>query len=52
MTGFPLSSANRLKAQSPNLMWTEFKREFPMQYSGILFGIHATQTFAQLEQGL
>ena len=52
MTSSPLSSANTLKAQSLNLMWTELKRELSMQYSAIPFDSHSTQAFAQLEQGL
>ena len=42
----PLSLANGLKAQSPNLMRMELKRELPMQYSAIPYDIHATQAFA------
>ena len=42
MTGYPLSSTNRLNAWSPNLMWTELKRELPMQYSAIPFKNPAT----------
>ena len=51
MTGSALSSANRLKAGSPNLMWMDLKKELPMQYSVILFDSHTTQAFAPLEQG-
>ena len=36
LTGAPLSTANRLKAWSPNPMWTECKQELSMQYSIIL----------------
>ena len=52
MTGSLLSSANRLKARSPNLMWTELKIELSMQYSAAPVDSHSTQAFAQLEQGL
>ena len=43
MTGSPLSSANRLKAQSPNLVLIELKLELSLQYSAIPFDSHATQ---------
>ena len=36
LTGSPLSTVNRLKTGSPNLMWTELKKELSMQYSVIL----------------
>ena len=52
MTGAPLSSANRLKARSQNLMWTELRREWSTQYSIIPPDSHATQAVTQLEQGL
>ena len=52
MTGGPLSSAKRVKAQSPNLTWLELKRELLMVYSIIQSDSHATQDFTQLEQGL
>ena len=51
MTGSPLSSVNSLKAQLSNLTWTELKKELSTQYSAIPFDSHATQAFAQLEQG-
>ena len=51
MLASPLSSANRLKAWSPNLMWTKLKRELSMQYSTISHDSHATYAFSQLEQG-
>ena len=41
-TGSPLSTANRLKARSPNLVWTEVKKELSMQYSVIPSDSHAT----------
>ena len=51
MTDSPLSSANGLKAQLPDLTCMELKRELSMQYSNILYDSHATQAFIQLEQG-
>ena len=45
MTGSPLSSGNRLKAQSPKLMWIEFKRELSIQYLAIPFDSHVNQGF-------
>ena len=51
MIGSPLSLANTVKAQSPNLTWMELKRELSMQYLLIPYDSHATQAVAQLEQG-
>ena len=42
LTGSLLSTANRLKARSPNLIWMELKRESFMQYSVIPSDSHAT----------
>ena len=52
MTRSPLSSASRMKAQSPNLMWTELKKEIFMKYSVTPFDSHATKASTKLEQGL
>ena len=49
LTWYPLSTANRLKTRSPNLMWANFKRELPMQYSLIPLDSHTTQAFTHLE---
>ena len=51
MTGSLLSSANRSKAQLPNLTWTELKRELSIQYSVILSNSHARHAFAWLKHG-
>ena len=45
-----LSWANRLKAVSANLTWTDLKRELSMWYSTIPYDSHATQAFMQLDK--
>ena len=52
LTGSLLLTANRLKTRSPNLTWTELKKELSMQYSIIPSNTHATQVFTCLEQGM
>ena len=49
LTGSLLSTANRLKTRSPNLMWMEHKKELSMQYSVTLSDSHATQALNLLE---
>ena len=49
MIGSPLSLVKRLKAHSPNIAWTELKRESYMQYSAIPFSSLTTLAFFQLE---
>ena len=51
MTGYPLLSANRLKAKSPNITWMELRGKFSMQYSTFPVDSHTTQAFTQMEQG-
>ena len=45
LTVSPISTANRLKAQSANIIWTELKRELSTEYSIIPSESHATQAF-------
>ena len=51
MIGSPLLTANRLETRSPNLTWTELKKELSMPYSIIPSDTHATKAFIHLEQG-
>ena len=41
----PLLTANRLKIRSPNLIWTNLKKELCMQYSITPSETHTTQAF-------
>ena len=45
-------TANWVKTRSPNLAWTELKKELCMQYSVNLSDIHPTQAFSLFEQDL
>ena len=50
MVGSPLTSAYRLRDCLPHLTWKDLKSELSKQYSTIPFIIHATQSFAYLQQ--
>ena len=49
MIGSPLTSAQKLREETPYLMWKELKSGLSRQYSSIAFDCHATQAFAHLQ---